>query len=144
MSEEAARFVYRAQVCQRTVLRLQGKWGPWLFSWFLDGLAGYDYRAERSVGWYVVVIGAFADAYLAVSRSLFLLGLPKPGIAPLHWYEALMLSVSSFHGRGFFPGPGAVVFDSALTALATIETVIGLLIEISFIATFTQRFFSAK
>jgi hypothetical protein len=52
---------------------------------------------------------------------------------------ALVLSVSSFHGRGFFQpvqslgDPGAII--------AAIEAVFGLLIEISFIATFTQRFF---
>jgi hypothetical protein len=35
-------------------------------------------------------------------------------------------------------------FGDPVAALASIEAVFGLLIDISFIATFTQRFFSAK
>ncbi len=42
--------------------------------------------------------------------------------------------------EAFFPGPDASLKDP-LTALAAAEAVIGLIIEISFIATFTQRFF---
>jgi hypothetical protein len=63
-------------------------------------------------------------------------------VQPVNWYEALVLSVSAFHGRGFFQplqNPGDPV-----AILAAAEAVIGLLIEISFIATFTQRFFGAK
>ena len=46
----------------------------------------------------------------------------------------------SFRGRGFFQptqSPGDKV-----TILAAIEAAIGLLLEITFIATFTQRFFA--
>jgi uncharacterized protein YjbI with pentapeptide repeats len=53
--------------------------------------------------------------------------------------EIKEISVTSFHGRGFLPGPFAL--SSPVTALAALEAVIGLFIEISFIATFTQRFF---
>ena len=49
-------------------------------------------------------------------------------------------SLTSFHGRGFFPG--TLSLDDFVTLLASIEAVIGLLIEIIFIATFTQRFFA--
>jgi hypothetical protein len=55
--------------------------------------------------------------------------------------------VTSFHGCGFFPGgsPGhSLTLDDPVTVLAAGEAIIGLLIEISFIATFTQRFFGAK
>jgi hypothetical protein len=47
--------------------------------------------------------------------------------------------VSSFHGRGFFLQN--VLLGDAFARLAAAEAVLGLLIEISFIATFTQRFF---
>src|SRR5260370_32930139 len=40
LSEEAARFAYRAQHLQRIVLRRQRKWGASLFSGMLDLLAG--------------------------------------------------------------------------------------------------------
>jgi hypothetical protein len=56
--------------------------------------------------------------------------------------EALILSVSSFHGRGFFQPLQSL--GDPVAALASIEAVVGLFIEISFIATFTQRFFGSK
>ncbi len=47
-----------------------------------------------------------------------------------------------FHGCGFF----ATAFQPGdpQAGLAALEAVFGLLIEISFIATFTQRFFGSK
>jgi len=59
-----------------------------------------------------------------------------PPFSPL---GALVFSVTSFHGRGFFPG--GIKLDDPITVLAALEAVVGLTIEISFIATFTQRFF---
>jgi len=53
--------------------------------------------------------------------------------------EALVLSVSSFHGRGFFSQE--ISLGDTYARLAAVEAVIGLMIEISLIATFTQRFF---
>jgi hypothetical protein len=53
---------------------------------------------------------------------------------------ALVFSVTSFHGRGFFPEN--LNFESWVTRLAALEAATGLLSEISFIATFTQRFFA--
>jgi hypothetical protein len=46
--------------------------------------------------------------------------------------------MTSFHGRGFFPG--GVSLEEPLTKLAALEAFVGLMIEVSFIATFTQRF----
>jgi hypothetical protein len=51
---------------------------------------------------------------------------------------ALIFSITSFHGRGFFPG--GLALDAPLTILAATEAIVGLVIEVSFIATFTQRF----
>ncbi|HUY79218.1 MAG TPA: pentapeptide repeat-containing protein [Ktedonobacterales bacterium] len=140
LDEEAARFAYRAQVCQRTVYRLEGwrSFGRYVFSGFLDGLAGYGYRPARTLFWYLVVVLGFAFAYWHVG--------PGQGI-PLSPLGSLVFSVTSFHGRGFFPGgsPGhSLTLDDPLTVLAAAEAVVGLLIEISFIATFTQRFFGSK
>jgi hypothetical protein len=59
---------------------------------------------------------------------------------PLAWYEAFVLSASSFHGRGLFPS--ALTLGDPIAILAAVEAIIGLLIEITFIATFTQRFFA--
>jgi len=51
-------------------------------------------------------------------------------------------SIMSFHGRGFFPSLSSETnLHNPLVMLAAAEAIVGLLIEISFIATFTQRFF---
>ena len=63
-------------------------------------------------------------------------GSVHPALSPL---AALIFSITSFHGRGFFPG--GVALDNPLTVVAAAEAIVGLVIEISFIATFTQRFF---
>lgn len=44
LNEDAARFAYRAQELQRVVFLRQRKFGQYLFSGFLDLLAGYGYR----------------------------------------------------------------------------------------------------
>jgi hypothetical protein len=79
------------------------------------------------------VIFSFAFGYFWATH--FLHAQPHP----LAWYEALILSVSSFHGRGFFQPVQSL--GDPVAILASIEAVVGLIIEISFIATFTQRFF---
>jgi len=79
---------------------------------------------------YLIIIFGFMCLYLLNAHF----------IAPhLTWHEALVLSVSSFHGRGFFTQN--VTLGDTYARLASIEAVVGLFIEISFIATFTQRFF---
>jgi len=77
---------------------------------------------------YLVVIFSFMGLYL----------LNAHGATHLRWDEALVLSVSSFHGRGFFLQN--VTLGDAFARLAAVEAVLGLLIEVIFIATFTQRF----
>lgn len=133
LSEEGDQFTYRARVCNRRVLLQQIKMGRYLFSLFLDLLAGYGYRPMRSVLWYLVVIASFAIGYYQATHVLH----AQP--YPLAWYEAIILSISSFHGRGFFQ-PVKNLGDP-VAVLASIEAIVGLVIEISFIATFTQRFF---
>ena len=154
MNEEAIPFAYRAQILQRKVFWLQVRWGQvgsletdtaqkglrqsardvwrrfrsigsYAFSWFLDILAGYGYKPGRSLFIYILMIAVFATCY-------YLAGHLTPS-------EALIFSVTSFHGRGFLPGPFAL--GNPVTGLAAVEAVVGLFIEISFIATFTQRFF---
>jgi hypothetical protein len=133
LNEDAARFAYRAQVLQRIVLRRQQRIGQWLFSHFLDALAGYGYKPGRSVLAYLSVILGFAVAYFALGQV----------VGPhFSFMGALTFSITSFHGRGFFPG--GISLDDPITQVAAVEAVLGLLIEISFIATFTQRFFGAK
>jgi hypothetical protein len=82
---------------------------------------------------YLCVILGFALVYFKLGQ-----GTPPH----LSFIGALTFSVTSFHGRGFFPG--GVSLDDPITQIAAVEAVLGLLIEISFIATFTQRFFGSK
>jgi hypothetical protein len=133
LSEDASPYTYRAQLLQRSALIYERRIPQWLGSWILAGLAGYGFRPGRTILWYLAVITSFATAF-------FLLG-PTQG----HTFQpdgALVFSVTSFHGRGFFPEN--LNFESWVTRLAALEAVLGLLIEISFIATFTQRFFNSR
>ena len=88
------------------------------------------YRAGRSILWYLIIIFGFALAYHTFGGlSLF-----PP--------DAVIFSIMSFHGRGFFPSLSSETnLHNPLVMLAAAKAIVGLLIEISFIATFTQRFF---
>ena len=97
----------------------------WLFSWFLYLLAGYGYRPLRSVAAYLLLILTFAVAFYTLGH--------------LKCYEALVVSLTAFHGRGFFSQEYKPSDPQSI--IAAVEAVVGLLIEISFIATFTHRFF---
>jgi hypothetical protein len=140
MNEVADRFLYRAQVRQRGVLLRSFRIPQYLGSWVLGVLAGYGYRPGRSLFWYLAVILGFAFAYMQATQGQLTFGLSPSQLQPLPWYEALVLSISSFHGRGFFQ-PLQTLGDP-VAVLAALEAVIGLFIEITFIATFTQRFFA--
>lgn len=126
LDEVGARFVYRAQSLQRKVFWYQRKLGQYLFSLLLDLLAGYGYRPGRSFIAYAFVITVFATIY-------HLLG------THLSWNEAIVISMTAFHGRGFFPDQFHPGDPQAL--VAAIEAFVGLLIEVTFIATLTQRLF---
>jgi uncharacterized protein YjbI with pentapeptide repeats len=131
LNEDADRFAYRAQVLQRQVLRRQRRYGAAFGTWILDLIAGYGYKPMRSLIAYVLIVCLFAGAYLLNAQFA----------APhLTWDEALVLSISAFHGRGFFTS--GINLGDTLARLAAGEAIIGLLIEITFIATFTQRFFA--
>ncbi|MFL5653541.1 MAG: pentapeptide repeat-containing protein [Ktedonobacteraceae bacterium] len=126
--------VLRAQVLQRRVLWRSGArfYGSYFFSCFLDVLAGYGYKPGRTLIAYILTILSFAIIYF----SLGLLAGYQASISPLY---ALIISIISFHGRGFFPGGFLPTLPMAV--FAACEAIIGFTIEISFIATFTQRYF---
>lgn len=157
LSEEADRYAYRAQKLNREVLWRQALWGisesqgarphrsrlrqlslgqraqklgAYLFSRFLDGLSGYGYRPGRSLAAYVLTLVLFSVVFFTLGRAAG---------TPLSWIGAIALSINSFHGRGFFPG--TVTPGDPVTIAAAVEAIVGLIIELSFIATFTQRYF---
>lgn len=132
------------------LMRTLGDYGKIMFSSFLDMLAGYGYKPGKAVRNYLVIIVIFAllswfvgnvegaQAAIVATRQLHKPVAPIPVFSPL---GALMYSIISFHGRGLFPSVGARP-DDLLVVIAAIEAIIGLIIEVSFIATFTQRFLS--
>src|SRR5205823_5518270 len=134
-------FAYHAQRLQRIVLRRQGlqqkvkfwqrvrKLMKYTGSLIIDAIAGYGYHPWITVLWYLIVIAGFATAYAVFGH-----------LPPLP--DALVFSFMSFHGRGFFPNLSTETnLHNPLVILAAAEAVVGLIIEISFIATFTQRYF---
>lgn len=148
LNVQADNFGYRAQVLQSQIAWMQvrnaGKTlphigyqtrmrlaGSFLFGLFLDALAGFGYRPGRTAGWYGFTIVLFTLLYHDIGHYY------GPHLSLL---SCLVLSVTSFHGRGFFPG--GVSLDDPMVVLAAVEAIVGLLVEVSFIATFTQRFFA--
>lgn len=132
LNEDSDRFSYRAQVLQRRVLQYRGQWLRYLGSMLLDLIAGYGYKPLRSFITYLFVVAGFAVGYYLLRDSV---------IPQLSALDSVVFSLTSFHGRGFMPGEN-VNLHNPLTILAAVEAIIGLLIEITFIATFTQRFFA--
>ena len=130
LNDEADHFAYRAKLLQREVWRRQHRYLKYVGSCLLWLLAGHGYRPLRSILWYLAIVIGFALTYSTFGH----LSLWPP--------DAFVYSLTSFHGRGFFPGlEGKPSLHDPLIMLAAFEAVVGLFIEISFIATFTQRFF---
>jgi hypothetical protein len=130
LNEDANRFAYHAQLMQRKVFWYQRKILRYLGSLFLALFTGYGYKPLRSFIAYLIVILTFAITYFIVGRTV------GPVLSPL---GSVVFSMTSFHGRGFFPG--GITLDDPLTVLAALEAFIGLLIEVTFIATLTRRLF---
>jgi uncharacterized protein YjbI with pentapeptide repeats len=148
LSAEASELDYRARIRARRDLRSKGGWRPtYLASWLNCVVSGYGYRLGRCVALYVGVVLIFSLIYCLIpygpkaSSSLHLPWWPKAVISLYlpWWPKAVILSFTSFHGRGFLPSE--VMGSVWHGAWAAGEAVVGLLIEVTLIATFTQRVF---
>ncbi len=128
----ASRYRLREQRLERKALFWEGRFGAWLFSSLLDLVAGYGEQPVRTLLAYVTTVLGFAGAYFAVTHLL------ETRLSALSWDEALVLSLTSFHGRGFFPG--FLSLGDWVARLGAVEAVVGLFIELVFIATFSRRF----
>jgi uncharacterized protein YjbI with pentapeptide repeats len=136
LNEEGDTYAYRAQLLQRAVWRQQKMRGKYLFSYFLDIIAGYGYRPLRSIACYAAILVVFACIY-------FLMGAHHNDVPlPVQFGEVLVASMMAFHSRGFMAGNYQDLIGDNLAFVAAIEGLLGLLIEFSLIATFTQRFFA--
>ena len=126
----ASRYMYRQQVLERRALLLENQAAAWLASWMLDLVVGYGERPTRTLVAYLTILSTFAIGYYALSSA--------SGSPHLTWYESLVLSISAFHGRGFFPSNLSLGDPYAL--VAAVEAVVGLFVEIILLATFGRRF----
>jgi hypothetical protein len=135
LASVASSYRLRQQRLERRALRHQRKYGAWLFSGLLDLISGYGEEPVRILLAYLTVVLGFAAAYWSVTHFL------ETRLAQLSWDEALVLSLTSFHGRGFFPG--FLSLGDWVARLGAAEAVIGLFIELILIATFSKRFLSS-
>jgi uncharacterized protein YjbI with pentapeptide repeats len=128
----ASRFRLREQQLERRALISDRRFGAWLLSSALDRLAGYGERPGRIIATYVSTVLIFAFVYWGITDFAL------SGVAKLTWDEALVLSLTSFHGRGFFPG--YLALGDWVARVAALEAVVGLFIELMLLATLSRRF----
>lgn len=129
-SIEADRFTFSSLLLQQQLYVASFRVAPAIGLALLGVLAGYGYKPMRAVIVYVVTLLAFALGYYSLQGTQ----------GSLSIQDAIIISVTVFHGRAFFVeifSPGSL--DAALAA---IEGVIGLLVEITLTAIFVQRFSS--
>jgi uncharacterized protein YjbI with pentapeptide repeats len=132
LSAESANYLYRASIMERRLARHERRVGAYFFSVLLAVLAGYGYRLGRIVVAYISVVAAFALAFLAARYlSGILIDWEQVG-------EATQISLNAIHGRVFF---AQIALDSVQAWIATVESVVGIVIEGVFVAMLIQRFF---
>jgi len=130
LNAEASELDYRARTWRLRDLWQKRRFPAFMISGLVCLVSGYGYRPKRSFGAYAVTILVFTGLYLWNSQV----------VSPhLTLEEAFVLSMNSFHGRGFFSSTSSLGDTYAL--LSVVEAFIGLLIEATLIATFTQRIF---
>jgi Pentapeptide repeats (8 copies) len=139
LGEEADRFAYRGQRLHRILLRRQKKWYAYIFSCGLDFLVGYGYKPGRSLVAYLTTLVIFAAFYASVP-NVGAIRADSP--TPLSLANAILFSLISFHGR--VNAPSTLSFNGLYAWISILETIVGLIIELSFIAAFTQRFLGGK
>jgi hypothetical protein len=132
LSAESANYLYRASIMERRLARHERRFGAYLFSVLLAVLAGYGYRLGRIVVAYLSVVLFFAALFLGARY------LGGGTIDVTQVTDALQISLNAIHGRVFFVQFG---LDTAQSWIATIESVVGIVIEGVFVAMLIQRFF---
>jgi hypothetical protein len=137
LSEPALRYRRRQHQLERAAQLRSFNLLGWLFSCALNIGSGYGDRPLRAFGVYLAVILTFAGIYFGITTP----GSPIffSGSQPLQLHEAVVFSLSSFHGRGFFPS--TISLGDPVAIVAALEAVVGLFIELVLIATFTRRLF---
>ncbi|HCI81961.1 MAG TPA: hypothetical protein DHW02_19980 [Ktedonobacter sp.] len=92
----------------------------YLFSLLLDALSGYGYKWGRTLCWYALLILGFGVSFALVAH-----------VSPL---ASLLMSIASFHGRGFF-ATNNFSWSSPVVALEIGESIIGLVFGLCLLIT---------
>jgi uncharacterized protein YjbI with pentapeptide repeats len=138
LSTPASKFRLRVNHVERKALFWNREVRSWAFSSLLNGVAGYGERPGRTFTIYLCLILGFALGYYSMDHTF---GLSVSGSqADLSFVEACVLSITAFHGRGFFQTP--LNLGDPVGIVAAVEAVIGLFIEALFVASFSRRFLS--
>lgn len=133
LSDAASEYRLCEQRMERAALKRERRYGPWLFSSVLNIVSGYGERPGRALLAYLAVILLWTVLFFGVTH---IWESAAQHLSPL---EALILSISSFHGRGFLPSK-VYGLDDPVAYVAAFEAVIGLFIEVVVIASFSRRF----
>lgn len=134
MNQEADHFAYRAQLCQQRVFRYRRQFGRYFGSVLLGLLAGHGFKVSRIFIAYGLIVLTFAVLNLTP-------GAVSSGTLP-SWQEALaslQISLNAIHGRVFF---AQFALDTLQSWIATVESLVGIVIEGVFVAVLIQRLFS--
>jgi hypothetical protein len=132
LAEAASTYRLCEQRLERAALRAERRRAQLLFSRLLNVVSGYGERPQNAVVAYLAVILAFSGFYWGITHVV------ETKLHALSVDEALVLSLTSFHGRGFFPG--SLPLGDWVARVGAAEAIIGLFIELIFIATFSRRF----
>jgi uncharacterized protein YjbI with pentapeptide repeats len=132
MTDDAGRFFYRSRVLGRKLLALYGGHhaASYLVSLLLEILTGYGYRMGRMVVAYVALISLFAALYYGFGQ--------QASASSFGWREAVVLSITAFHGRVF---SAPFTPNSPQSVVTAVEAITGFLFEGLFIAMLAQRVF---
>jgi uncharacterized protein YjbI with pentapeptide repeats len=118
MARKAQYFEALAALGSRRFLSAPHLFGRWLLSYLLGAVTGYGEYLGRLVATYLLAIGVFTGALFVMAHL------------PLSWEslrDALVFSLTSFHGRG--SPPPSLAPSSTLSALSSVEGIVGLVIE---------------
>lgn len=137
LSADAADFALHARRLETKNLRTEGRLLQYLPQWLIGVTAGYGYSLWRAFVSYIVILVTFGGIYwlLGFANWGFNLGAPRQ----ISIAEAVIVSAYAFHGRGLFSS--SVTINSQI-CVGAVESAFGLLLEICFIAAFTQGFLS--
>jgi len=126
MREAADYYTFRTYRCRRKELAARKRYLPWLALSLFGVIVGYGYRPLNLLIVYCMAIFGFGAAYLATDTG------------HLHMWQAIVYSITAFHGRGVGLAGG---LDKTGETLSAAEAVIGLVIEAAFVAAVVQRVF---